>query len=238
MNHKNRQRCIAYVVILIFLILTSIIVAIIVPNVRKRKVLRSINELNDHIQTCFTSGMSCLIDGDCCSGSCCMNECVLGNDCYLSYGDECIRYPTHCNSDKDLTCQNGVCLDCKSANDYCGYSSECCSGLTCQNGNCLYKNSCNENGYQCSDNNDCCSNNCCMNKCVPDDYTYCYLSYGDECDKFPTYCNKNDGLTCQNGYCSQCKSTNDYCTDSSQCCSGYCQYGNNIENGIYAYRCA
>jgi len=213
---------------------------------------------------CTRFGDTCYYDSDCCDSdlSCIKNQCLKG--CNPKDGD--------CNSDADccstdshpLACNktSHTCItrsDCQRFNDTCTEDGDCCdSKLLCTDGHCL--KGCNDEGYKCKSDADCCSTlaeplSCDAGYCAP---TPMCVAFNDPCSDStkccePLWCENIgtswDDFRCLNGCslktfpcksdadcCSTddhplaCDKTNNVCMDRSDC-TRFGEYCDFVNNG-------
>jgi len=158
----------------------------------------------DSSTTCSAAGTSCAVNTDCCSGSC------LGNVCS---NDQCVGDNAACTNDGQCcsgTCGSGkTCTPlntaCKSFGNTCANSTECCSKLCGTGGTCANGSYCVQDGDACAHDDDCCGGLC----------TKSGGTLGTCTHPSPGSTNCSDGVD------------GTVCTDCGQCCSRLCApYGN------------
>lgn len=126
---------------------------------------------------------------------------------------------------------------CKDADDACGSSAECCSGV-CRAGKC-FKHLCTADSAACKTDDECCGGSCVANAatqggkiCQPLNPT-CRTS-GNPCAQDTECCS----TVCRNGVCqgaaSFCKQSGDVCGGDTDCCSGSCTKGAGAQLGTCA----
>jgi hypothetical protein len=177
---------------------------------------------------CTTTGKSCAVGGDCCSGMCdpTMLICTLGQ----CGGDGAMcRGATDCCN---LNCNNGTCLakQCVSDNQPCTVGGDACCSTQCVNGSCQPLNTtCKTAGNGCGLGTECCSRSCIDQKCAaPSQVSYCTQA-GDICFRDNEccggVCNIANGATA--GTCARlgtlCDVDGTVCSGCTGCCSSYCQ---------------